>query len=139
MLHKYAQMKKYYVVTGAPGELSKDGHGLIARLTDEVTPEAVKQWRLEGEAGARGETRAVIKYLIRRRIAGATFRAQASHLINRVAKFFGADGPAMDGDAPWPGFRHGAEADQGYDTFDDAYTRFAGRGAWGRGFDAEQL
>ena len=139
MLHKYAQMKKYYVVTGAHGELSKDGHGLIARLTDEVTPEAVKQWRLEGEAGARGETRAVIKYLIRRRIAGATFRAQASHLINRVAMFFGADGPAMDGDAPRPGFRHRAEADQGYDTFDDAYTRFAGRGAWGRGFDAEQL
>ena len=31
------------------------------------------------------------------------------------------------------------EADQGYDSFDDAYTRFAGRGAWGRGFDAEQL
>ena len=32
------------------------------------------------------------------------------------------------------------EADKGYDTFDDAYTRFAGRGAWSRdGFDAEQL
>ena len=29
--------------------------------------------------------------------------------------------------------------DKGYDTFDDAYTRFAGRGAWSRGFDAEQL
>ena len=47
-----------------------------------------------------------------------------------LAKFFGADGPAMDWDAPRPGFRHRAEADQGYDTFDDAYTRFAGRGAW---------
>ena len=56
-----------------------------------------------------------------------------------MAKFFGADGPAMDGDAPRPGFRHRAEADQGYDTFDDAYTRFAGRGAWSRGFDPEQL
>ena len=115
MLHKYAQMKKYYVVVGAHGELSKDGHALIARLTDEITPEAVHQWRLEGEAGARGETRAVIKYLICRRFAGATFRAQASHLINGVAKFFGADGPAMDGDAParvppqgggGPGLRH---------------------------------
>ena len=29
--------------------------------------------------------------------------------------------------------------DRGYDTFDDAYTRFAGRGAWSRGFDPEQL
>ena len=60
-------------------------------------------------------------------------------LDHTLAKFFGADGPAMDGDAPRPGFRHRAEADQGYDSFDDAYTRFAGRGAWGRGFDAEQL
>ena len=139
MLHKYAQMKKYYVVMGAHGELSKDGHALIARLTDEIAPEAVHQWRLEGEAGARGETRAVIKYLIRRRIAGATFRAQASHLLNRMATFFGADGPAEDGNAPRPGFRHRAEAERGYDTFDDAYTRFAGRGAWERGFDAERL
>ena len=97
------------------------------------------QWRLEGEAGARGETRAIIKYLIRRRIAGATFRAQASHLLNRMATFFGADGPVEDWNAPRPGFRHGAEAERGYDTFDDAYTRFAGRGAWGRRFDAEQL
>ena len=110
----------------------KDGHALIARLTDEIAPEAVHQWRLEGEAGARGETRAVIKYLIRRRIAGATFRAQASHLLNRMATFFGADGPAEDGNAPRPGFRHRAEAERGYDTFDDAYTRFAGRGAWER-------
>jgi hypothetical protein len=53
--------------------------------------------------------------------------------------FFGADGPAQDGDAPRPGFRHRADEDRGYDTFDDAYTRFAGRGAWSRGFDAEQL
>ena len=83
----------------------------------------------------RGETRAIIKYLIRRRIAGATFRAQASHLLNRVGKFFGADGPAEDGNAPRPGFRHREEADRGYDTFDDAYTRFAGRGAWSQGFD----
>ena len=76
-------------------------------------------------------TRAIIKYLIRRRIAGATFRAQASHLLNRMATFFGADGPAEDGNAPRPGFRHGAEAERGYDTFDDAYTRFAGRGCRG--------
>ena len=47
--------------------------------------------------------------------------------------------PAEDGDAPRPGFRHRADEDRGYDTFDDAYTRFAGRGAWSRGFDAEQL
>ena len=77
MLHAYAQMKKMYVVMGAHGELSEDGHALITRLTDEIAPEAVHQWRLDGEAGARGETRAIIKYLIRRRIAGATFRAQA--------------------------------------------------------------
>ena len=139
MLHKYAQMKKYYVVTGAHGELSKDGHGLIARLTDEVVPEAVNQWRLEGEAGARGETRAVIKYLIRRRIAGATFRAQASHLLNRVARFFGGGESAEDGNAPRPGFRRKADEERGYDAFDDAYSRFAGRGAWGRGFNAERL
>ena len=88
---------------------------------------------------ARGETRAIIKYLIRRRIAGATFRAQANHLLNRTALFFGANGPAEDGDAPRPGFRHRADEDRGYDTFDDAYTRFAGRGAWSRGFDPEQL
>ena len=139
MLHKYAQMKKYYVVMGAHGELSKDGHGLIARLTDEVVPEAVNQWRLEGEAGARGETRAVIKYLIRRRIAGATFRAQASHLLNRVARFFGGGESAEDGNAPRPGFRRRADEERGYDAFDDAYSRFAGRGAWGRGFNAERL
>ena len=77
--------------------------------------------------------------LIRRRIAGATFCAQASHLLNRVGMFFGADGPAEDGNAPRPGFRHREEEDRGYDTFDDAYTRFAGRGAWSRGFDPEQL
>ena len=53
--------------------------------------------------------------------------------------FFDADGPAEDGNAPRPGFRHREEADRGYDTFDDAYTRFAGRGAWSRGFDPEQL
>ena len=139
MLHAYAQMKKAYVVMGAHGELSEDGHALITRLTDEIAPEAVHQWRLEGEAGARGETRAIIKYLIRRRIAGATFRAQANHLLNRTAVFFGANGPAEDGDAPRPGFRHRADEDRGYDTFDDAYTRFAGRGAWSRGFDPEQL
>ena len=139
MLHAYAQMKKMYVVMGAHGELSEDGHALITRLTDEIAPEAVHQWRLEGEAGARGETRAIIKYLIRRRIAGATFRAQANHLLNRTALFFGANGPAEDGDAPRPGFRHRADEDRGYDTFDDAYTRFAGRGAWSRGFDPEQL
>ena len=45
MLHKYAQMKKHYVVMGAHGELSKDGHALIARLTDEIAPEAVHHWR----------------------------------------------------------------------------------------------
>ena len=139
MLHAYAQMKTMYVVMGAHGELSEDGHALITRLTDEIAPEAVHQWRLEGEAGARGETRAIIKYLIRRRIAGATFRAQANHLLNRTAAFFGADGPAQDGHAPRPGFRHRADEARGYDTFDDAYTRFAGRGAWSRGFDAERL
>ena len=139
MLHAYAQMKTMYVVMGAHGELSEDGHALITRLTDEIAPEAVHQWRLDGEAGARGETRAIIKYLIRRRIAGATFRAQANHLLNRTALFFGANGPAEDGDAPRPGFRHRADEDRGYDTFDDAYTRFAGRGAWSRGFDPEQL
>jgi hypothetical protein len=139
MLHAYAQMKKAYVVMGAHGELSEDGHALITRLTDEIAPEAVHQWRLEGEAGARGETRAIIKYLIRRRIAGATFRAQANHLLNRTAAFLGADGPAQDGNAPRPGFRCRADEDKGYDPFDDAYTRFAGRGAWSRGFDAEQL
>ena len=139
MLHKYAQMKKYYGVMGAHGELSKDGYALIARLTDAIAPEAVHQWRLEGEAGARGETRAVIKYLIRRRIAGATFRAQASHLLNRMATFFGADGPAEDGHAPRPGCRHRAEAELGYDTFDDAYTRFAGGGAWERGCEGARL
>ena len=93
--------------------------------------------KLEGEAGEKGKTRA-IKYLICRRIVGAIFRAQASHLLNRMAALF-ADGPAEDGDAPRPGFCHREEADKGYDTFDDAYTRFAGRGAWSRGFDAEQL
>ena len=102
MRHQYAQMKKSYVVMGAHGELSKDGHALITRLADEIAPEAVHQWRLEGEAGARGETRAIIKYLIRRRIAGATFRAQANHLLNRTALFFGANGPAEDGDARAP-------------------------------------
>jgi hypothetical protein len=88
MLHAYAQMKKMYVVMGAFGELSTDGHALITQLADEIAPEAVHQWRLDGEAGARGETRAIIKYLIRRRIAGATFRAQANHLLNRTAVFF---------------------------------------------------
>ena len=68
-----------------------------------------------------------------RRIAGATFRAQANHLLNRTAAFFGADGPAQDGHAPRPGFRHRADEARGYDTFDDAYTRFAGRGAWSWG------
>ena len=56
-----------------------------------------------------------------------------------MATFFGADGPAEGENAPRPGFRHRAEAERGYDTFDDAYTRFAGRGAWERGFDAERL
>ena len=129
MLFEYARMKKMYVVMGANGELSKDGHALVTRLTDEIAPEAVHQWRLEGEAGARGETRAIIKYLIRRRIAGATFRAQANHLLNRTALFFGANGPAEDGDAPRPGFRHREEADKGYDTFDDAVHAVCG--TWG--------
>ena len=56
-----------------------------------------------------------------------------------MATFFGADGLAEDGNAPRPGFRHREEADRGHDTFDDPYTRFAGRGAWERGFDAERL
>ena len=34
--------------------------------------------------------------------------------------FFGADGPAEDGAAPRPGFRHRADKEKGYDTFDDA-------------------
>ena len=87
---------------GAHGDLSKDGHALITRLTDEIAPEAVHQWRLDGEAGARDETRAIIKYVIRRRIAGATFRAQANHLLNRTAMFFGADW-RRTGTHPGPG------------------------------------
>ena len=72
-------------------------------------------------------------------IAGATFRAQASHLLNRVARFFGGGESAEDGNAPRPGFRRKADEERGYDAFDDAYSRFAGRGAWGRGFNAERL
>ena len=79
--------------------------------------------------------------LPRRERCSRTFHVspKSSHLLNRMATFFGADGPAEDGNAPRPGFRHRAEAERGYDTFDDAYTRFAGRGAWERGFDAERL
>ena len=68
-----------------------------------------------------------------------TFRAQASHLLNRVARFFGAGESAEDGNAPRPGFRRRADEERGYDAFDDAYSWFAGRGAWGRGFNAERL
>ena len=115
---------------------------MINVLVDRISPEAVKAWRLEGEAGARKQTRATISYMVRRRIAGASWRAIASHVNDRVW-IIGGTVPEQHGDGPRAGFGRSFTCgglDEDYDHFDDPYSRFAGAGNWhGPQFDAQRL
>ena len=78
--------------------------------------EAVRQWYLEGESGARLHTRGTIAFLVRRRVTGAICRAIANHLNNRLW-LVGASVPNANGDGPQDGF--------GDSPFSDPYNRHA--------------
>ena len=143
MLALFGRHRKLFFVTGPQGEISRDANSLITQLADKISPESVRLWHLEGEAGARAEVKGVIKFIIYRRLAGATFRARADMLLNRVHALFGGGLPKGEGwsNAPRPGFssRHTRGHECGYDGFDDAFSRFAGRSSWRSDFDPERL
>ena len=125
-------------MVGPNGELSRGFRALIAILVDRLSAEAVRVWRLEGEAGAREQTKSSISFIVRRRVAGATMRGIAAHVVNRVWWVNGAPRVPSNGDGPREGFAAGAR-ERG-DRFDDPYSHIAGRGDWrGNDFDSRQL
>ena len=117
-------------VVGANGEISDDFEKLLDLLVDKLTPEAVRQWRLEGESGARLQTRGTIAFIVRRRLAGAIYKGIGEHLLHRLWYIHGSKGwaPGDDGHGPRAGFDDSGDT-SGADRFTDPYTRFAGRGA----------
>ena len=96
----------------------------------EQSPEAVRQWRLEGESGARLHTRGTVGFIVRRLLAGAIFRGIGNHLLNRLWYINASRGwaPGADGHGPRAGFDDTRDT-SGADRFTDPYSRFAGRGS----------
>ena len=138
-LKQFSEADMIFAVVGPNAELSEGMRRFIALLVGSIAPEAVRVWRLEGESGARVQTKATISYIVRRRLSGASWRGIASHVINRL--WFvggGAETPSNSGNGPRKGFADGAGGVG--DQFDDPFSQFAGRGSWsGDGFDATRL
>jgi hypothetical protein len=107
-----------------PAPLSPHFSKLLDELTDELTPGSVGAWRLEGESGARVETRGTIAFIVRRRVAGATYRAMAQHVLRRL---WWIGGPRVNPSSGAPDAGDVEEDEEEGDAFRDPYSRFAGR------------
>ena len=129
-LARLGQTNLLMCVVGANGEISADFEKLLKSLVDKLSPEAVRQWRLEGESGARLQTRGTIGFLVRRRLAGAIYNSIGNHFLDRLWWIHASRGwaPGADGNGPRPGFDDSGDT-SGADRFSDAYSRFAGRGS----------
>ena len=70
----------------------------------------------------------VHNHIVRRRLAGASWRGIAAHVANRVWWINGVEPVPSNGDGPRRGFADG-NAQRG-DRFEDPFSQYAGRGDW---------
>ena len=103
-LKRFGETNMVFAVVGPNAELSSGMRKVIKLLVDRLAPEAVRVWRLEGESGARVRTKGTISYIVRRRLAGASWRGIAAHVSNRVWFANGEAPPPSNGDGPRRGF-----------------------------------
>ena len=129
-LKRFGETNMVFAVVGPNAELSCGMRKVIKLLVDRLAPEAVRVWRLEGESGARVRAKGTISYIVRRRLAGASWRGIAAHVANRVWFANGEAPPPSNGDGPRRGFadRSVCGNAQYGDSFDDPFSQFAGRG-----------
>ena len=127
-LQRFSEVKMCFAVVGPNAELSRGMVRLIDLLVDNLAPEAVRVWRLEAESGARVRTKGTISYIVRRRLAGASWRGIAAHVANRVWWINGVEPVPSNGDGPRRGFADG-NAQRG-DRFEDPFSQYAGCGDW---------